>query len=376
MPARAEAISLLGQERGIVVRVAAAEAGLEMLDASWDALARRQPCPNPALSATWLRELAKWEPGVPLIVRVEAEGRLVTAGAFGLRRPAGRLGPMLATWLGDERQWFSPDLLVDPNYADCGSSVVDAVLGAADAIQLSAAADGSMARALRDCVPWVHTAPRTSGWVVPIPPPRLEYAKRRVQYVQRRAERRGARVAVVVAEEAEEVRAALERLFVIHRERWDGRPGEIARFSTTERHRDWYRGLVSLLAARNEVRVCEVSEDGTVVASTLLFLCDRGSAFHTTAIRPANALLRGGHVALLACVEAAASAGAEVMDLGWGACAPESPKARFGPTPVPVARLRAASSPRRQRLFDGLDTAAGALERLRSRKPLSWLGRR
>jgi hypothetical protein len=357
------------------VRAAAGEAGLALLDASWDDLARRQSRPNPASSGLWLRELAKWEPGVPFIVTVEADGRLVAGGAFGLRTPAVRLGPRLATWLGDERQWFSPDLLVDADHPQACWSVVDAILGAADVVDVSAVFDGPMARTLGDRVAWTRSTARTSGWILPIPPPRLGHSQRRAQYEQRRAERRGAHISVAVAETPGAVLPALERLFDLHRQRWDIRPGEIARFSTTARHRDWYRRLVSLLAERREVQVSEVTEDGRVVASVLSFLYGHGSIFHTTAIGHADHLRQRGHVALLACVEAAAAAGADVMDLGWGAGYPGSPKARLGPTQVPIARLLAASSPRRQRFVERLDVAASGLERLRSRKPLSKLRR-
>ena len=101
------------------------------------------------MSATWLRHLVEWEEGRPVAIVVEQDGALVAAGAFGLYRPAGRVGPTFARWLGDYRQWFSPDILVDPEVSGAGEAVVDTLLGLADAVHLPAAENGAAYAALR-----------------------------------------------------------------------------------------------------------------------------------------------------------------------------------------------------------------------------------
>ena len=253
--------------RGFSVRAEVGESCGSLFDDRWDDLVRRQPLPNPTLSATWLRHLVDWEEGQPVAIVVEQEGALVAAGAFGLYRPAGLVGPTFARWLGDHRQWFSPELLVDPKVSAAGEAVVDALLGLADVVHLPAAAHGATYAALRATVPWLTELPGAEGWIAPLPPPRMEEALTRFRRDCRRAARRGAEVTLRLASSPDEVVVALERLFVLHVERWRMRGGEIPRFSTTEAHRAWYRRMVAAMAERREVLIAEVMEDGELFAT-------------------------------------------------------------------------------------------------------------
>ena len=92
---------------GLTVVVETGEGGLAMLDDRWDDLVARQPLPNPLLTAAWLRELARWRTGLPFVVAAESDGTLVAGAALELRRPGGRLGPTVATWLGPVEQIIS-----------------------------------------------------------------------------------------------------------------------------------------------------------------------------------------------------------------------------------------------------------------------------
>ena len=97
------------------MHTALGEDALALLDDEWDALLERQAVPNPLLSAAWLRALAQQEPGTPLVATVSRGSRLLTAGAFALRRvgQSRRLG--VATWLGAAPLRITPDLLADPD---------------------------------------------------------------------------------------------------------------------------------------------------------------------------------------------------------------------------------------------------------------------
>jgi hypothetical protein len=322
-----------------------------VFDDRWDDLVHRQPVPNPTLSATWLRNLVNWEEQ-PVAIVVEQNGALVAAGAFGLHRPAGRAGPTFARWLGDHRQWLSPELLVDPETPSAGEIVMDALLGLADVVHLPAAENGVTCAALRGRVPWLSELPGAEGWIAPILPPRMEEALQRFRKDRRRAARRGAEVRLRLASSPDDVMVALERLFVLHAERWRMQSGEIPRFSTTETHRDWYRRVVAAMAERREVLIAEVTEDGEVFASDMAFVAGRGAVLHTTAIRLGGRLDEPGRAPQLHLCLAFEEAGVRAMDLGWGACEPGSPKAGLGPTRVVVKRLLAAGSRRSQRALD------------------------
>ena len=343
----------------LAVRVETGDRCAMLFDERWDALVRRQPLPNPTLSSAWLSRLVEWEDGVPVAVAVETNGSLVGAAAFGLHRPAGRAGPRIVRWLGDPRQWFSCEVLVEPGLDAAGEAVLDTVLGLGHGLHLPAPAEGACARALRALAPWGDVLRGAEGWVAPLPTPRWERAVRSCESDRRRAGRRGAIVTERVATARGDVAAALERLFELHAARWRAKGGEIARFSTTERHRDWYRRLVAALAERREALIAEILEDGAVVASHLGFLAGRGSVSHTTAIRVGATMEEPGHASQLALLEAARASGAEAVDLGLGAGEAGGPKASIGAIRVVHERFLVAPSPRRQRLL-------AALIRLRS----------
>jgi CelD/BcsL family acetyltransferase involved in cellulose biosynthesis len=198
-----------------------------------------------------------------------------------------------------------------------------------------------------------------SSCAVPLPPPRLDYARDRIEFELRRARRGGAAVAMTVAEEPPAVVAALERLFVLYRERWDRRSREIPRFSTSDEQREWYRRAVGSMAARDEASVVEVWEDRALVASKLGLTSGWGSMFHTTATRPGRRLRGPGHVAMVALVDAAIAAGATIMDLGRGAGTPSGPKRRIGATEVPLASFLFFRSKRAQRALQGATDMRG-----------------
>jgi CelD/BcsL family acetyltransferase involved in cellulose biosynthesis len=321
------------------VRLIEGPGAIAALDDRWDALVARQPVPNPTLTSTWLRELVAWEPGVPLVAVAEADGRLLAAGAFGVRRPGRILGPRVATWLGTDNYWYSPDLLVDPEVPDAGIALMSSVLEHVGAVEISLPADGIAAATLRARLPQLHEEKRTDEWVTPLPPPRLEYAANRVAHVRRRAERRGAHLEEDIARSPDEVAAALERMFSIHHGRWDGKANAITRFSTTDGHREWYRRVIASMAAQDSVRIIEVREDRRLIASLLGLFAGSGAMLHLMAVDPGAHLRQPGHGSLLAWVNEAMACGATVMDLCWGAGGPNSPKSRLGPTGIPVNEL-------------------------------------
>ncbi|MGZ8693517.1 MAG: GNAT family N-acetyltransferase [Gaiellaceae bacterium] len=335
--------------RRLSIRIERGESCAALFDGDWDDLVHRQALPNPTMSATWLQHLVEWEAGLPVAIAVKQGDEVVAAGAFGLYRPAGRLGPTLARWLGDYRQWCSPDLLVDSDVPAAGEALVDALLGLVDGIYLPGPEHGAIKGALKARVPWLTVLKGSEGWVAPLPPPRLAHALTRFGQDCRRATRRGAHLTFRVASTPDEVPAALERLFDLHAARWRARGGEIPRFSTTERHRSWYRRVISAMAARGEVRIAEVLEDGEVFAADMGLLAGRGGFGHTTSIRLGGKLDEPGHASQLNLLRALEEAGVEVVDLGWGAGEPGGPKARVGPTQVIVKGFLAAGSPRSQR---------------------------
>jgi hypothetical protein len=351
--------------QGLSIRTETGESCSSLFDDRWDDLVRRQALPNPTLSATWLRHLLDWEAGRPVAIVVEQDGGLVAAGAFGLYRPAGRAGPTFARWLGDHRQWCSPELLVDPDVRAAAEIVVDALLGLADVVHLPAAEHGPAHGALKARVPWLTELPGAEGWIAPLPPPRMEEALARFTTDCRRATRRGVEVTLQLASSPDEVEAALERLFVMHAERWRLRGGEIPRFSTTEAHRAWYRRVVAAMAVRGDALITEILEDGELFGSDLGFLAGRGGMLHTTAVRLGGTLKEPGRGAQLHECRALEEAGARAVDLGWGACEPGSPKSGLGPTRVVVKRLLAARSRRSQHALDSALTLRGLVRRSR-----------
>ena len=359
------AVGAKSPSRSLSVRVEAGEACASLFDDRWDDLVRRQRLPNPTLSATWLQHLVDWEEGQPVAIAVEQDGALVAAGAFGLYRPAGRVGPTFARWLGDHRQWFSPDLLVDPEVSTAGEAVVDTLLGLTDVIHLPAAEHGAAHAALQARVPWLTEFPGAEGWIAPLPPPRLEEALTRFGKDCRRAAGRGAEVTMRLASSPQEVVVSLERLFALHAERWRMRGGEISRFSTTEAHRAWYRRVIAAMAERGEVLIAEVIEDRELFGAELALAAGRGGVLHTTAVRLGGKLDEPGRAPQLRVLCALEEAGVQAVDLGWGACKPGSPKSAVGPTRVVVKRFLAADSRRSQRALAGALALRGLLRRSR-----------
>jgi CelD/BcsL family acetyltransferase involved in cellulose biosynthesis len=169
---------------------------------------------------------------------------------------------------------------------------------------------------------------------------------------RRRATRRGAKVVCTVASAPEDVLAALERLFVLHEARWKARGCEIPRFSTSERHRGWYRRVIGAMAQQGLVRVAEVFENDEIFASEMGLVAGRGGTAHTTAVRLGGRLAEPGHASQLLILRALEEAGARVVDLGLGAGEAGGPKASVGPTRVVVESFLAAGSPRSQKLLE------------------------
>jgi CelD/BcsL family acetyltransferase involved in cellulose biosynthesis len=345
----------------LTVDVAAGDRALAALGAEWDALLHRQPLPSPTLGSRWL-----WSMAVPegaLVVSVRRGGTLAGGGAFRIRRA----GPIrLATWLGGARL---PDVLAAPHVEEAAARVLEAALEQSHALWLPHTPVGGAAwRALEAVAPWRRAAlVHPCGWVVDLPPPRLDHARRKAAYARRRAARRGAEIAVSVWRDPDDVGPAFERLVDLYRNQWRGREAEGSRRSDVVTRADRYRELLPALAVAGRVRIVEVLEDGRVASTKLGLLAGRGALFHTTATAPGGSLRGPGHQAMLAWVEAATAAGAEVMYLGRGAGEPEGPKARLGPSRLDFANVLVAASARRQRRLDALRGLAAPLGRLRGR---------
>lgn len=336
----------------LVVRVARGEDAAAALDARWDSLVAAQQIPNATLSADWLRELLPLASGLPLAVTVERGDDLVAAGLFEVRAVGGRRGPRLARWIADTFSIVSVDLPTTLDVPEAAALLVQALLEEAHAVEVRCLAGSPFAHGFETRTPWRRSHPELDGWVTPLPPPKLASARRRAEYMLRRAERAGVDVAVRVAEEPEPVAMALERLFDLHEERWRGRHEALPRFGATEDQRHFYRRAIGAVARKGRVRLVEVVEDDLPVASYLGLLHGRGALFHTTATRLGGRLRSPGHVGMVALVDAAAAAGAEAMALGQGSGDPEGPKARIGSQAVPYLTVFAGRTAATQRFFE------------------------
>jgi hypothetical protein len=73
-------------------------------------------------------------------------------------------------------------------------------------------------------------------------------------------------------------------------------------------------------------------------------------------------------LAMLAWVDAATEAGAEIMDLGRGSGEPEGPKGSLGPTRLPYVSLQAARSPVFQPVLEAVLWCRAEAWRLRRRR--------
>lgn len=345
-------------------RLVSGEAALDLLDDRWDELLALQAVPNPMLSARWLRALAAWRTGTPLVAVAVQDGAYVAGGAFELQHRR-RLAPQLARWLGPLEQVCSVDMIAAPGRADAAWALLELVFEVADVVSVATPAGGVTATALAANAPWRSSSPFSERGLLSWPAPRLDYARKRVARDLRRARSRGAEVEVRVAAAPEEVEAALVRLFRVHRERWRDRDDVVARIATSAAHRRWNRRAVGGLAAAGGVRIAEVLEDGRVVGSALGLLHGRGGFGHTSAVRPGGALVEPGHLAVLACMEALGEAGATIVDLGTNRAA-NGPKTRLGAVNDPVVAILAAGSARRQHRFATTYQAVDAFRRARA----------
>jgi hypothetical protein len=337
---------------GLRVHVCEADGAGDLLDARWDDLVARQPIPAPTSSAPWVRGLLELERGCPLLLVLEQHGKFVAAGAFGVRRIASSRRPCIANWLADEPHWYSPDLLVDPQQPELGAVLIDELLDHVDAVHLAADAGGATLRALKARMPWLEIVETAEGYVLPLPPPRGEYAEKKSAYNLRRAARLGCDLSLRTASEPGAVGDALERLFALHRERWRGRIDLQPTFAATDAVTDWHRRTVVALARRGGVRIVELFEDGVLVGSVLGLIHGRGSLFHTIAVHPGGRLRGPGHVVLYELARQMHASGATALDLGWGAGDRNGPKARLGPDRVQVVRMLAARDRKHQTMLE------------------------
>ena len=340
------------------VETASGREALTALGSEWDALVDRQPLPSPLLGTDWLRGMRAGDPGATIVL-ARRGGELVAGGAF--RRA--RIGPAsVGTWLAGARL---PAVLAADDEPGAARAVVAAMADRCDALWLPRVpALGPTMGAVGSAAPWRRaTVVEPPGYVVPLPAPRLDHARDRAAYAVRRASRKGAEIHVVTTADPGEIGGAFDRLVKLYRERWRGREEAGSRYSDVAEVPGRYLSMLPVIAAAGRVRIVEVYEDADLVASLLGLLSGRGALFHTTATRPDGALRGPGHVAMLAWVEEAAAAGAEIMYLGRGAGRPEGPKARIGAEALPLFDVLAAPSPRRQSALTALLRARDVLSR-------------
>jgi hypothetical protein len=340
------------------VETASGRGALAELGAEWDRLLDRQPLPSPLLATEWLRGTRAGNPEATIVL-VRRGDALVAGGAF--RRT--RYGPAtVGTWLGGARL---PAVLAAEGEAGAAREVVAAMLERCHALWLPRVpAAGPTIGAIGSAAPWRRaTEVQPPGYVVGIPPTRLDHARDRAAYALRRAERKGAGIRVRTISRENEIRSAFERLVRLYQDRWRGREREGARYSDVAEAPGRYLAMLPALAGAGRVRIVEVYEDAVLAASVLGLLAGRGALFHTTATRPGRALRGPGHVAMLAWVDEAAAAGAEIMYLGRGAGQPEGPKARLGAEPLPLFDVLVAPSARRQAALSALLRVKGAVPR-------------
>ena len=310
--------------------ITGSEAVRRSLDERWDGLLLKQPVPNPTSSASWLRASIELDStATPLLIIAECEEKLVGAGAFQLQKER---FIRTARWLGGSgRPAITPDILVDPSHTYVASKIIGRLEQEADVISLGPSmiegVVGSIfsdRKAIRQVEGLVDEA-----WIVELPAPKMEKIKKKNASRLRRADREGLKTVVHTHSDVQSVASALERLFLLHRRRWEGRR-DISRFSRTPFDQSWTRSLVTELAEVERVRIIEVTVDEQAVAMILGFLFGRGALYHTPAVEPNSPLKGAGHIAMQAWVEAARDAGAEVMNLGRGSGEPQGPKAALG----------------------------------------------
>jgi CelD/BcsL family acetyltransferase involved in cellulose biosynthesis len=317
---------------------------LSLLDRRWDALVERQPRPNPTLLAEWQRDLAGLGFGRPLVVTVERGGELVAGGAFSVRaKLRGKL--TVASWLGGDRQNHSPDIIVAPGHDDAAAALVDALLERVHLVLVPTLEDGHFRAAVLRRKPTAHIKRLgDETLVVTLPPLTRSKLLREIAKDQRHADRVEANVKVRIAAQPVAVADALERLFALHRERWEDRPWENANFSTDESTRAWHRSAIGALARDDRVRVVEVEEDGVVVASHLSLRAGPGGLAYAMAMRKGRGLRSPGHRAYFAATEVLQSEGVQILDIGGGTLDPASPKGKLAPKTRPFTLVLVSSS--------------------------------
>jgi hypothetical protein len=318
------------------VQIVEGASAISVLDRSWDELVERQQLPSPMLLAEWLKAVGEFQRA--FVVLVSRRGTLVGGGAF--RRL--RVGPVdAATWLGGARL---PGVLGARGDDQAAAAVVNGALDCTGAVLLPRVpAVGPTLAALGSTVQW-RSARRVTppGYLVKLPPPKLEKARAKSEYSIRRASRKGAEIEVKTRSHESELMPAFERLCDLYRGRWRGREDEGNRHSDIVVATSRYEVVLLGLARSGRVRIVEVFENDSLVASVLGFTAGRGALFHTTATKTAGALRGPGHIAMLAWVDEAMKMGCTAMYLGRGAGEPEGPKGRLGATELPLYDVVAA----------------------------------
>lgn len=305
------------------------------LDERWDELLLKQSVPNPTSSAAWLRATIGLDStATPLLITAESEGKLLGAGAFELKKKG---FIRTARWLGGSgRPTITPDILVDPSHRNIASKIIGRLEREADLISLGPSRIGGVAGQCfndrKSIIPEEGLV--EEAWIVELPAPKIEKLKKKNASRLRRAHREGVKTVVHTHSDVDSIAPALERLFLLHLRRWEGR-NDVSRFSKTPFYRSWTRSLVMELAGLQRVRIIEVTVDEQPAAMVLGFLFGRGALYHTPAVEPDCRLKSAGHIAMQAWVEAAMEAGAEVMNLGRGSGEPQGPKAALGPEKYP-----------------------------------------
>ncbi|MFT4852731.1 MAG: hypothetical protein ACJAWK_000802 [Candidatus Azotimanducaceae bacterium] len=339
-------------DKKIQVQVATGSDVDSIFDSRWDELLHKQRIPNPVCCAAWLLASTRLQQGEPLVIVAKIGDELIAGGAFSVSTLA---GIRTARWLGGSgRPSITPDILVHPDYAEAGDMIISRLRLESHVITLGPSqSEGIAGQVLKSQLPKVFEAPAAEGWMVELPAPKLQKLKKKNLTRLKRAIKDGVSIDVAVHADEHGIQLALERLFILHRSRWEGR-SDISRFSANEFYKDWHREVLANMARRGEVRIVEVTENGKLIASVLGMIAGRGALFHTPAVYPGSVLRGAGHIAMEAWVDAAIEAGAEVMNLGRGSGEPQGPKGALGATRYKSVFLKAGRTSLGHELYVGL----------------------
>lgn len=326
-------------DKKIQIQVATGSDVDRFIDSQWDELLHKQRIPNPVCCAAWLLASTKLQQGTPLVIVAKIGNELIAGGAFSISTLA---GIRTARWLGGSgRPSITPDILVHPDHTEAGDMIISQLRLESHVITLGPSqSEGNAGQVLKKQLPKVFETPATEGWMVELPAPKLQKLKKKNVTRLKRAVKDGMSIEITVHADELGIQAALERLFVLHRSRWEGR-SDISRFSASEFYKDWHRKVLSDMARCGEVRIVEVTENGKLIASVLGMIAGRGALFHTPAVCPDSVLRGAGHIAMEAWVDAAIDAGAEVMNLGRGSGEAQGPKGALGSTRYESVFLKA-----------------------------------